>query len=348
MHRALSILALLLAVATARAFEPDAAAHGVDLPPDRSGPVPVQIDFFLLDVTGINDAAETFDASLYIDLKWKDSRMAFDAAKFGSSRALYPKEAADTQLATMWSPHINVENLVGDPSTLDQCLTIYADGTVELERRIAGTFSSPMQLDRFPFDQQALEIRLESFLWNSSELQLVKVDDPDTSHRHVSETLSLKGWSFAASSLRISEHDYPTGDKYSSFVSRMLVQREPWFYMWSVVFPLVLVTIFALTCFFWDQEALGERVAQVLTCLLTVTAQSLVVSGDLPKISYFTPIDYAFLLTYAILLIVAVESIVTKFLNERNRELADLIDYHAAWVVSLAYAIGMGWVFWLK
>jgi hypothetical protein len=205
-----------------------------------------------------------------------------------------------------------------------------------------------MQLNRFPFDQQALEIRLESFLWNSSELQLVKVDNPDTSHRHVNETLSLKGWSFTASSLRISEHDYPTGDKYSSFVSRMLVQREPWFYMWSVVFPLVLVTIFALTCFFWDQEALGERVAQVLTCLLTVTAQSLVVSGDLPKISYFTPIDYAFLLTYAILLIVAVESIVTKFLNERNRELADLIDYHAAWVVSLAYAIGMGWVFWLK
>jgi len=348
MRRAFSILALLFVVATARAFEPDAATRGVDLPPNRSGPVPVQIDFFLLDVTAINDAAETFDASVYIDLKWQDPRMAFDAAKFGSDRALYPKEAADTQLASMWSPHIDVENLVGEPSTLDQCLTIHTDGTVEFEQRIAGTFSSAMKLSKFPFDEQKLAIRLESFMWTNDEMQFVGMDAPDTIHQHVNERLSLNGWNFVASSQGVSVNGYPTGDKYSTFVSRLLVQREPWFYMWSVVFPLVLVTIFALTCFFWDQEALGERVAQVLTCLLTVTAQSLVVSGDLPKISYFTPIDYAFLLTYAILLIVAVESIAMKFLNERNREFADLIDYHAAWVLSLAYAVGMGCVFWIK
>lgn len=348
MRRAFAILLLGLTAMTARAFEPDATVREVDLSPDRNGPVPVLVDFFLLDISGINDAAETFDASIYIDLKWKDPRMAFDATKFGADRAFYPKEAADTQLATMWSPQVDVENLVGEPSTLDQCLTIQADGSVELERRIAGTFSSSMRLNRFPFDQQTLDIRLESFLWNANELRLVAVENPDKARQHVSGTLGLKGWSFVASSLGVSSHDYPTGDTYSSFVSRMVVQREPWFYMWSVVFPLVLVTFFALTCFFWDQESIGERIAQVLTCLLTVTAQSLVVSGDLPKISYFTPVDYAFLLTYAILLIVAVESIYVKFLNERNRELADLIDYRAARVVSLAYAIGMGWVFWIR
>jgi hypothetical protein len=346
MRRVLCVLALLLAILPARAFEPDAATRGVDLPPDGSGPVPVQIEFFLLDVTAINDAAETFDASVYIDLKWKDSRMAFDAAKFGSDRALYPKDAADTQLAAMWSPHIDVENLVGEPSTLDQCLTIHADGAVEFEQRIAGTFSSAMKLSRFPFDQQKLAIRLESFMWTADELQFVGMDASSEVHQHVNERLSLNGWSFVASSQGVSVNGYPTGEKYSTFISRLIVHREPWFYMWSVVFPLVLVTIFALTCFFWDQEALGERVAQVLTCLLTVTAQSLVVSGDLPKISYFTPIDYAFLLTYAILLIVAVESIAMKFLNERNRALADHIDYHACWVLSLAYAVGMGAVFW--
>ncbi len=274
--------------------------------------------------------------------------MAFDATKFGADRAFYPKEAADTQLATMWSPQVDVENLVGEPSTLDQCLTIQADGSVELERRIAGTFSSSMRLNRFPFDQQTLDIRLESFLWNANELRLVAVENPDKARQHVSGTLGLKGWSFVASSLGVSSHDYPTGDTYSSFVSRMVVQREPWFLHVERRLPARARHVLRAHMLFLGPESIGERIAQVLTCLLTVTAQSLVVSGDLPKISYFTPVDYAFLLTYAILLIVAVESIYVKFLNERNRELADLIDYRAARVVSLAYAIGMGWVFWIR
>ena len=78
------------------------------------------------------------------------------------------------------------------------------------------------------------------------------------------------------------------------------------------------------------------------------TAQSLAVNGDLPKISYFTRIDYAFLLTYIVLLVVALESIYAKFLNERNHALADRIDYRSAWVVSLAYVGGMAAVVWVR
>ena len=159
--------------------------------------------------------------------------------------------------------------------------------------------------------------------------------------------LVVRDWNIESISTGVHDEKYVTGDGYSRFVSTIEVRRNPWFYIWSVLFPLVLVTFFAFMCFFWDQETLTERVAQVLTCLLTVTAQSLAVSGDLPKISYFTRIDYAFLLTYIVLLVVAVESIYAKFLNERNHVLADRIDYRAAWVVSLAYIAGMAAVFWI-
>lgn len=338
MRGILLFVALCLAARCATAaFVPDPARRNADLPPDRTGPVPVTVDFFLLDVTAVNGAAETFSASLYFDVTWKDSRLAFDAAAFGSNRVLFTGSSIDEQLSRMWSPEITPSNLTGDPQVIDRSLTISSDGTVEYETRIAGEFSSDMELSRFPFDTQRLSVRLESFLWKSDELQLVAVRSP----RHVNENLVIRDWRLVSVSSDVDDEQYVTGDGYSRFTSTIVVERNPWFYIWSVLFPLVLVTFFAMLCFFWDQETLSERIAQVLTCLLTVTAQSLAVNGDLPKISYFTRIDYAFLLTYAVLLAVALESIFAKFLNQRNSVLADRIDYRSAWIVGAAYAVGL-------
>ena len=332
-------------------FVPDADRRGVDLPPDRHGPVPVLVDFFLLDVTSVNGASETFGASLYFDLKWKDSRMAFDAAAFGAERVLYTGANAEEQLGKMWSPEIDVANITGDSQVNDKALTIFKDGTVEYEVRLAGEFTSAMELSRFPFDSQRLNVQLESFSWNANEVVLVPAhkDAPDagTRSKHMNANLVVRDWEVQSITAGVQTEKYVTGDGYSRFVSTIQVKRNPWFYVWSVLFPLVLVTFFAFMCFFWDQETLTERVAQVLTCLLTVTAQSLAVNGDLPKISYFTRIDYAFLLTYIVLLVVAVESIFAKFLNERNHALADRIDYRSAWIVSVAYMLGMAAVFWI-
>lgn len=348
MRAVLAFLALCALSAHAQ-FTPDPARRSNDLPPDRSGPVPVRVDFFLLDVFEINGASETFRASLYVDLKWKDARLVFDAVAFGADRAIYPGAAAEEQLAAMWSPAIDLENLEGEPEVIDQLLTIHADGTVEFERRLTATFQSAMNLARFPFDQQTLEVRLESFVWNRDEVQLTPHEDPADRRPHVNDKLSVRGWSLLASSISVGAHRYVTGDEYSRFVSTMVVQRDPGFVMWSVVFPLVLVTFFALTCFFWDQETLSERIAQVLTCLLTVTAQGLVVQDDLPRISYFTPVDYAFFFTYLTLLLVAVISIWTKRVHESGRrELADRLDLRSAAVIAAVYTVGMMAVFWAR
>jgi hypothetical protein len=339
----LLLLSLVLAGAANAAFVPDPARRNVDLPPDRNGPVPVSVDFFLLDIASVDGASESFHASLYFDLKWTDPRMVFDAAAFGSDHVLFTGSSVDEQLAQMWSPGVDVSNLNGDPQVIDKTLTIRSNGEVEYEVRLAGDFASPMELSRFPFDRQKLCVQLESFLWTADEVQLIAVQSP----RHVNENLLIHDWSLISVGASVDNERYVTGDGYSRFSSTIEVQRDPWFYIWSVLFPLVLVTFFAFLCFFWDQETITERVAQVLTCLLTVTAQSLAVSGDLPKISYFTRIDYAFLLTYAVLLLVAIESVYAKFLNERNHALADEIDYRAAWVVSIAYLAGMAAVFWV-
>lgn len=336
-----ALLTAFMLCAVARAdFVPDAGQRDVDVPPDRNGPVPVTVDFFLLDVTAVNGATETFTASLYYDLKWKDSRVAFDAGKFGANRSIFDGDLAEDQAAKIWTPDVVVSNLVEDPQSLQRTLTIHADGAVEYEVRLIGELTSPMELSRFPFDSQNLLVQLESFVWSSDEMQLLVARDSD----QFDTDLTIRDWTILNVASDVAVERYVTGDEYSRFTSTIFVQRQPWFYVWGVFFPLVLVTFFGFLCFFWDQDTVTERVAQALACLLTVTAQSLAVSGDLPKISYFTRIDYAFLLTYIVLLIVAAESIWVRYLNERNRELADRVDLRAVWTVSVCYVIGMSLV----
>lgn len=340
-----TMLAVLALSATLGAqVEPDRAR--VDLPPDRTGPVPVEIDFFLLDVTAVNGADETFSAKLYFEMRWKDPRQAFVPAA-GATRIIYTGGAADEQLNQIWSPGVSVQNETAAPEVSDQVLTIYADGTVDYEARMNGVFQSAMDLRRFPFDTQTLHVGLESFLWQRDELILVPMKTTGGSPRF-GEGLAVRDWTIVDARAEIADKKYVTGDTTSQFIATLVVRRNPWFTMWSVVFPLVLVTFFAITCFFWGPDTLTERVAQVLACLLTVTAQNLVTAGDLPKINYFTPIDYAFLLTYTILLVVTIESIYVRRVSDRDPARAARIDRIYSYAVGLVYAIGLIVIFLIR
>jgi len=103
------------------------------------------------------------------------------------------------------------------------------------------------------------------------------------------------------------------------YTPRLTLLRQPWFYMWSIVFPLVLVTFFGHHLFFsWDESTLTDTRGPDVDLSLTVTAESLVVSGDLPKISYFTLIDYAFCSPMRCCLVVAVESLLVTVNRQVN------------------------------
>jgi hypothetical protein len=340
-RKTLFFLSLAIASPAMAAFVPDPALRMVDLPPRTSEPIAVQVDFYLLDVTAVNGSEESFNAALYFNFSWKDPRMAFDAATFGADRVLFTGDKSQDQLQDMWSPEIYAANLVGDGTVNEPILTIFSDGRVTYEARVSGTFKTPMQLRRFPFDEQALQIQIESAFWDASEVKLFERDGES----YFNTTPSVSDWTLKSVRSSVSPVRYPTGESYSRFTAEMTMQRKSWFYMWSVVLPLAMVTFFAVSSFFLDQETVSERVAQALTCLLTVAAQSVAVSADLPKISYFTLIDYAFLLTYAALLVVALESIAVNNLHRRNGPLAERVDLTCSWVVSLSYTLGLVGIF---
>ena len=134
------------------------------LPPGER-PVKVHAGFFLVNLSGVSERNETFDADLYLNFRWQDSRLAFD----GFEPRRFLEDAAVGRLEEMWWPQLEFVN-TAEPKITNRALEISPDGSVRYEIGMTSEFRTDLDLRRFPFDRQTLEVRIESFLWTDDQM----------------------------------------------------------------------------------------------------------------------------------------------------------------------------------
>lgn len=123
------------------------------------GVTTVSIDFFLLNLDVVDEKNETFAADLYLEYEWDDPRLAHDDPE----ERLYADAAVDEQFSGMWCPQIEYVN-TAEPQVTNQSLEIFPSGHFKHTVGLTSTFRANLDLRRFPFDRQQLEVRIQSFL----------------------------------------------------------------------------------------------------------------------------------------------------------------------------------------
>lgn len=155
---AAALAALLLALGAASAQQPtdsDDLPTSV-IPPQQ--PTEVKIAAYLIGLSRVSDpssAFPTFEVEMFMDLSWKDPRLAF-ASESGAAQVFQEEEAAE-KLSEIWSPDPELENEVEQRQTESTELRILPDSTVEYEERFGAMLNAELDLARFPFDAQVLE-----------------------------------------------------------------------------------------------------------------------------------------------------------------------------------------------
>src|SRR5262249_9775772 len=145
---ALALAALASILAAAQGPSPVEDDSGLLGPPKVDGrPVEVTVGFYILDYARITSRDESFDATGYLELKWKEPRLALEpGARPGPWRRLDPRR--------IWVPRVYFENALEQPKTHNEPVVEVDDsGTVTSWTIVSGKFSSPMELYRFPFDR---------------------------------------------------------------------------------------------------------------------------------------------------------------------------------------------------
>lgn len=256
-----------------------------------ASPTEVELGMYLISLVEVSPPSESFPvftAEILVDIEWQDPRLAFDEDEVGVDKEVFLEHDAELQLEQIWWPDIAFENAQGQRETESRELVIHGDGKVVYSERFQGVFTVDMNLEKFPFDQQHLEIRVESFSWDERSVLFVPLDHK-TGYNEDFKTLE-----WALHDVRTQVHakkEVRSAEAFSEYVYSIEVDRDPGFYLFKIVLPLLIIVAFNWATFWMPGEPASTRMERGVIALLTVVAFNQVVASNLPRIGYLTFMD---------------------------------------------------------
>jgi hypothetical protein len=332
-HRlAFSVLCLLL----------PGAAHATDAlrgPPQSSAPTRVSIGAFVSDVDAVTEQEETFEFEGILTVRWRDPRLAFDAAAAGVPEKVYQGDYQFAEVFDGWWPQLFLANESGQFETQSVLVRVAPDGAVTWTQEFNAVAEMPMQLRRFPFDRQRFEAIFQVLGFGPD--RVVLVPDPATTGR-MAHGVSIAQWTLHDIDVAARDAHVVYRDGGSAPVSQLVVTldmaREPGHMLRVVMAPLAVLVLLTFTVFWMDRESLGDRMDISFIGILSVVAYQIVVSDHMPAIAYFTLMHGFLYSTYLLLTAgVVVNLVVSKLDQSGRREMGNRVDLTCRWAFPLGF-----------
>jgi len=283
-----------------------------------SKPVVVKTGFYLVDLTGIQESSQTFDADFYFSFQWVDPRLKFE----GTGPRMYLEGRASAKLEEMWWPQVEFVN-TSDSTITNQELEIEPDGVVTYTIGVSAKFRGIFRLQRFPFDRQTLDVRIQSFAFTKDEV----VFEANPALTGTGEHMAFEGVTLESATARVGTVEVKGWNEiFSEFRVSLEVVRKSQFYIWTIFVPVSLVFLISCTVFLIPVDQLHDRVGITLTAILACIATQFAMSFNLPQISYLTRIDLFFAIAYVMMGLQVVMSAIERRVFRTRPRLAEKLN----------------------
>jgi len=298
-------------------------------------PTEVAVGAYLIGLSQVSEPSDPFptlDLEVFLNLSWNDPRLASEDEN--RSPRVFQEEEAEEKLSEIWAPDVEVQNQVEQRQTESIELTIYADGSVDYEERFGATLNAELDLSRFPFDQQVLDMELQSFVWDRNEISLVR----NSAQTGFDDEFETPEWSVTAVEGLIGAGMEVRDDReFSNYTFRIHAERQSGHYLLRLFLPLLFVMA-ATWLAFWEPAA--ERYRIGFFALLTVVATHAIVAGNLPRLNYPTLADMVLMFCYiTALAVISIGIVVRRMETSGNVKRARQIDRYSLWLLPLTTAI---------
>jgi len=309
-------------------------------PPKDDGPVVVRAGFRLRDINDIDDEAEAFEFEGVLTLTWQDRRQAFDPAQVGVNEKVFLGAYQFNEVFTGWFPQVILVNESGPYEKHGTVVRVQPDGTVTLIETLNASGKADLELRRYPFDRQRLTAIFEVLGFDASE---VVMQAESGARGSSSEQVRIPQWVLTNISASTLDRDAPyagsTGIA-SAYVVSMEVEREPFFMIRLVIFPLILIVMLSWSVFWMDSASLADRINVSFIGILTAVAYQIVVGEIMPHISYTTLMHGFLNLSFFIMCATVVVNLVVGKLDEAGKpEAGNAVDRRCRWIFPLTYVV---------
>jgi hypothetical protein len=316
---ALNRIALALILLVAGPVAAEAAA-----PQPGTGPTEVRVKAFLVDVDGISSVRQSFSASLYLEYRWHEPRLA---SPDGRPRTILPSESR--------YPQFKIINAQRVWDTFEGRIHVSPLGELTLRRRLWGQFAQPLDLRDFPFDQHSFQIRIAAV---ASPEELRFVPDPEKPSG-MSEVVSVADWGISGFRAQTLAYEPIPGEPaLPGLLISFHGKRHVRHYLVKVIVPLVLIVAMSWVVFWIDPLHAASQISVAVTTMLTLIAYRFAVGSELPNIHYLTRMDEFLLGSTALVFTSLLGVAFTSSLAVRERlELARRVDRWARWIFPLVF-----------
>ncbi|MEN0061130.1 MAG: hypothetical protein AAGA48_03215 [Myxococcota bacterium] len=312
-------------------------------PPEA--PTEVGIALQVFEIAEIDPATNTFEMEGYLDLVWCDPREGFDPAVVGTDREIFLENDAERELDFIWWPDFYFVNEVGPRRTENRELILKPNGTVEYREKFGVRLAANYDMRRFPFDQQTLEVEIESFAWSTEDLRFVLQDQIIT----FTDDFEIPEWSIIDVEESIKQKTEPRDQhEYSELLAEIEVRRDPGFYVTKIMLPLGIIVAISWAVFWMIGDTLADRMSVSFTGVLTSVAYQFIVSESLPRHIYDTFLDGFVLLSFLMMVFTIMENIVVNSLSLGGRDqVATRVDQASRVLFPTLYVGSLTWLYFV-
>jgi len=216
------------------------AADEIHMPENAPRPLKIGVAMTVNTLSKVSEESGNIEASVDLQLRWKDPGLAFNAQQTGVNRIEFNRDSATKKLTEIWTPALTIANAT--IKNKEQGLFIYADGTIVLIQRLKGTFDVKFKLDAFPFDTQSLAVRIASERYNTNQIELTH-NQYDINDSGLRNDLQISGWQpkqLKFISLNTQGWD---GQYYPETQALIIIARDPYAHLLLILLPFFLVLL---------------------------------------------------------------------------------------------------------
>ena len=223
------------------------SAEALSLPPAASDGAPIDVDFRLtcFHIGSVDTRAQTSVMRMGVVFYWTDPRM------IGWTSPLLPP--------TLWGPEVTLRNAIGGAAREFEQFVVTDASRGRLKRIInfEATVSTPMQLEKFPFDVQDLTPEFVSIshwrqldcarggsLPHGQSYRLRQVqEEGEGSFFMMFFNGTISEWRLHSYRAKVTSTLNPAGFQMTLVAVRFHIVREYPFYLRKIVHPLIILTM---------------------------------------------------------------------------------------------------------
>ena len=183
--------------------------------------------------------------------------------------------------------------------------------------RIQANLVSPIDLKKFPFDKQTMEIIIEDKKKTINELQYV----PDLEETGFDKSITFVGWNMEQWNVSIREHTYDIyNETYSQYVFEIPISRITINSIFKTFLPIAFIILVMLSSFVLDPDKITTRLAMVGSALVASVMFHVSLANQLPPTGYLTFIDKFMVLSYFVILLSFIFNVFLLELYEEKKD----------------------------